>query len=167
MKRLLCLLLVGLCTPALLCGCGRSRTDETITNMHIPIGDVTEFCYTYENINFNASYRRYRLYMEDGRCLFHHEAREKPNGYGWTTEEDITAAGTFELTDAEWREAVELLKNGKVSRRSDSAETGSSGPWTYIYWKRDKSRYQQFEFSAYGEKLAFEEYCAALAGRDQ
>ena len=30
--------------------------EETVTNKKIPVEDITEFYYTYENINYNASY---------------------------------------------------------------------------------------------------------------
>ncbi len=148
---------------ALICGCGQSDPAKTITNRNIPVEDVTDFCYTYENINYGAFYQRYRFYVENDRYMFQHETRERPNDYGPAAEEDITAIGTFELTPREWLEAMGLLKSGKVSVRKESAESGSSGPWTYIYWKNDKSRYQQFTFSGYEERKAFEDYCADLA----
>ena len=163
MRRLLCFLFMGLSLPALLCACGDAGTAETITNRRIPVADVTEFYYTYENINYHAFYQRYRFYAEDGKYLFQHETRERPNDYGPATEADTTAAGTRELTPQEWLDAMALLQNGTVSKRSDPAESGSFGPWTYIYWKNDKSRYQEFAFSSYAEQIAFEEYCSALA----
>lgn len=166
MKRFLNYLMLGLGVSTLLFGCGgcgQKDAGETITNRNIPVGDVTEFYYTYENINFNAFYQRYRFYVEDGRYLFRYETRERPNRYGPTTEEDITSSGTLELTAEEWMNAMTLLKDGKVSKRTDSAESGSSGPWTYIYWKNDKSRYQQFAFSSYEDRETFEACCSALA----
>ena len=139
----------------------------TITSRSIPVADITDFYYTYENINYNAFYQRYRFYVEDGKYMFFHETRERPNDYGWTTEEDRTAYGSLELTGQEWLDAMTLLKDGKVSKRSDSAESGDSGPWTYIYWKNDKSVIQQYDFAGYGARTAFEEHCAELAKRSE
>lgn len=166
MRRIRNIIGMIICFTVLLSGCGGSNED-TITNMKIPIGDITDFYYTYENINYNAFYQRYRFYTEDGKYMFHHETREKPGDYGWTTEKDITAAGTIELSSEEWMNVCALLKNGTVSKRKDSADSGYSGPWTYIYWKKDRSRYQVYEFASYGERTAFEEFCAALAQEDR
>ena len=150
-----------------ICGCSRSGPSETITDKNIPLEDVTEFCYTYENINYGAFYQRYRFSAENKRYTFSHETRERPDDYGPAMEQDITEAGNFELTPAEWLEAMRLLRNGKVSPRDVSSESGSTGPWTYIYWKNDKSRYQNFEFSGYEEMKAFEDYCYNLARRER
>ena len=163
MCRLRALIFAGLCFPLLLCGCGDSGVSLRISNLNIPAEDVTDFYYTYENINYNAFYQRYRFYTDGGRYMFHHETRERPNDYGWTTEEDMTASGTFELSAREWTDVMELLKNGTVSPRRDSAESGSAGPWTYIYWKNDRSLYQKFEFASLQDRVAFEDYCSALA----
>ena len=163
MKRILPYLMLGLGFSALLFGRGQRDAGDTITDRNIPIGDVTDFTYTYENINFNAFYQRYRFYTEDGKYLFYHETRERPNQYGPATEADITASGTLELTAEEWASAMKLLKDGRVSKREDSAESGSSGPWTFLYWKNDKSRYQKFQFASYEGREAFETHCSALA----
>ena len=163
MKRILHYLMIGLGFSALLFGCGQKGSEDTITDRNIPIGDVTDFTYTYENINFNAFYQRYRFYTEDGKYLFYHETRERPHQYGPATEADIAASGTLELTVEEWASAMKLLKDGKVSKREDSAESGSSGPWTFIYWKNDKSRYQKLQFASYEGREAFETHCSALA----
>ena len=143
-------------------GCG-DTAKETITNRNIPVEDVTEFYYTIDNINYNAFYQRYRFYREDGKYMFHHETRERPGEYGPTTEKDITDSGTFELSDAEWNDFLTYLKDGTVSARKDTAESGGSGPWTFIYWKNDKGKYQVFDFSSYEVQTGFEEFCSALA----
>ena len=150
----------------LFAGCG-SGTKETITNMNIPIEDVTEFYYTYENINFNAYYQRFRFYIEDEKFMFYHETRERPGDYGPTTEDDITCSGTLELTAEEWKDFLAFLKDGTVSAREDSGESGSSGPWTFIYWKNDKGEYQAFEFSSYDTRVGFEEFCSVLKQAEQ
>lgn len=155
--------MIMLCCLALLCACGKSP-EETVTDRKIAAGDITEFYYTRSNINFNAFYQRYRFYVEDGRRLFYHETREKPGEYGPATEDDITASGTVELSDEEWNEFLAFLKDGRVSARTDSAESGGSGPWMFIYWKKDKGKFQVFDFPSASEKLEFEEFCAELAG---
>ncbi len=165
MKRTPRILSMILCILLPLCGCGKNggNTAEAITNMKIPARDVTEFYYTRENINFGAFYIRYRLYTENGKYFFFHEKRERPQDYGPATEEDITASGTVELSPQEWAEFFALLKDGKVTKRKDSAEAGSSGPWTYIYWKKDRAKYQVYTFASDEARAAFEEKCAALA----
>ena len=169
MRRILRYSIALISLLVLLCGCTRSDQPDTkmntITDMHIPVEDITDFYYTYENINYNAFYQRYRFYREDGAYMFHHETREKPEDYGWTTEEDITASGTFALSEQEWKDVMALLENGKVTKREDSLSDGSSGPWMYIYWKHDKSIYQKYAFSSGADRLAFENYCSALAER--
>ena len=150
---LLCMALFG--------GCGKSA-EGTVTNRKIPTDDITEFYYTYENINFNAFYQRYRFYKEDGRYLFDHETRKKPGEYGPATEQDTTDKGTVELSVEEWKTFLGFLKDGTVSARKDSAESGSSGPWTFLYWKNDRGKYQVFAFSSYAVRVEFEEFCSAL-----
>ncbi len=150
------------CFMFLFGGCSKS-IEETVTNRKIPLDDVTEFYYTYENINFDASFQRYRFYREDGKYMFQHETRERPGKYGPTTEEDITNSGTFELTAEEWKDFLTFLKDGTVSARNDFSESGSSGPWMFLYWKNDKGKYQVFEFSNYVARAQFEEYCSSLA----
>ena len=154
--------MIMLCCLALFGGCGKS-SGETVTDRNIPSGDVTEFYYTVENINYGAFYQRYRFYREDDKYLFYHETRESPDDYGPTTEEDITESGTVELSEEEWKEFLSFLKDGRVSARTDSAESGGSGPWMFIYWKNDKGKYQVFDFSSPAERGGFEEFCAGLA----
>ena len=144
-----------------------SETVETITDLQIPVRDITDFYYTYENINYNAFYQRYRFYTEDGKYMLYHETREKPDDYGWTTEEDITANGTIELSESEWFDVFELLKDGTVRIRNLSDESGDAGPWMYLYWKDDQGLYQEYSFSSYETRILFETFCAELAQRMQ
>ncbi|MBQ4383740.1 MAG: hypothetical protein II795_04620 [Firmicutes bacterium] len=169
MKRMLIMVLMSLCCAALFSGCKDDAADgvEKITNRNIPVTDITDFYYTYENINYNAFYQRYRFYVEDGRYMFHHETRERPGEYGPATEKDITSSGTFELTEEEWLDFCRLLKDGTVSERQISDETGDSGPWTYIYWKNDKSKYQEYKFASVGDRNAFKDFCTGLAQTDR
>lgn len=137
MRRTARVLLTVLCILLPLCGCGKNDTDTSgvITDMKIPAKDVTEFYYTYENINYGAFYRRYRLYTENGKYFFFHETRERPEDYGPATEEDVTASGTTELSPEEWAEFLALLKDGKVTkikygRKSPPSSSAARTPHT-------------------------------------
>ena len=141
---------------------------ERKVDTDIAYGDITDFYYTEENINYNAYYLRYRVYVEDGKHLFFHEARERKGDYGPCTEEDTTQKGTIELSDNQWEKFCDLVKGGTVKAREDSADSGGTGPWLYLYWKNDKSKYQQFSFDSYGTEIKFKEYCESLiSGKTQ
>ena len=158
--------LLSLCLIAglLLTGCHKPVLKREFTvGTDIRQENISEFYDTYENINYNAFYQRYRFYTEDGKYYFYHETRQRENDYGPATEEDITAKGTVELTQAQWAEFFAYLKDGTVVKRGASADAGSRGPWLYLYWKDDRAEYQQFSFDAPGREKAFEEFCAELA----
>ncbi len=161
-------LVLCLMISLLLAGCsGKENTTvkkgRYVVGDGIQIGDITEFYYTYENINYNAFYQRYRFYTEDGKHLFFHETRERKDDYGPATEEDTTLTGTVELTDEQWAAFYDALSGGSVSKRAESAESGSRGPWLYLYWTGDDSEYQEYAFPSYEAQKAFEEFCASLA----
>ncbi|MBQ6019603.1 MAG: hypothetical protein IJL26_05415 [Clostridia bacterium] len=165
---LLCLpiaLLVGGCGGRGSKGLFSALKPEKVVGDDIQAEDITEFVYTFENINYNAKYRRYRFFTEDGKYLFFHETRERPDEYGPTTPEDTTASGTVELTGEEWDSFFETLRGGTVRKRKDGTETGGYGPWTYLYWKNDKNKYRQFEFRDPSARFAFEALCVSLAER--
>ncbi len=142
-------------------GMGLFNGEKTV-GKQIKQGDITEFYYTYSNINYDAFYQRYRFYVEDGKHMFFHETRERKDEYGPTTEKDITKTGTIELTDEQWTAFYELLEGGTAVKRSESASTGDSGPWLYLYWKNDKGKIQEFSFASYDRRKAFEEFCGSL-----
>jgi len=122
---------------------------------------LTEFYYTRSSSTNPPDYQRYRFYTEDGTRKFYHEKRE---GSHWPlTEDDITLAATVELTAEEWAEFLHYISGGTVTRRSDSAEAGDSGPWLYLYWEGDRGTHQVFSFASSNEKKAFEAFCAKLA----
>lgn len=126
------------------------------------LSDITEFYYTVSTSTDPPHYQRYRFYTEDGKHMFYHETRE---GGGWPqTEKDITASGTVTLTDDQWQRFLDLIKGGTVRKREESLDDGDSGPWLYLYWNGDKSKYQEYSFPSYGDLLAFEEFCFVLAG---
>ena len=122
--------------------------------------DITEFYWTRSSSTNPPDYQRYRFYAADGKYFFYHEKRE---GRHWPlTENDVTVSGTKELTADEWEQFFGFLKDGSVKKRSDSAESGGAGPWTYLYWKNDRSRYQEFSFASSAAGAAFEEFCRGL-----
>ena len=58
------------------------------------------------------------------------------------------------------------MKGGTVTAREDSAESGGTGPWLYLYWTNDKSKYQQFSFESYATEAKFEEFCLTFAPKN-
>ena len=154
-------------------GCaGRERVGEVvdspvnksgkIVGVDIAQSEINEFYYTVENINYDAFYQRYRFYKEDGRHMFFHETRERKDDYGPAGEEDRTAIGTIELTGEQWNAFYDLIEGGSVTRRQDSAESGDSGPWLYLYWTGDGNEEQVFKFASYDKEKAFVEFCESL-----
>ena len=95
--------------------------------------------------------------------MFFHETRQVEDGYGPATEKDTVKSGTIELSDEQWEEFFDFLKEGTVRKREESLEDGDSGPWFYLYWKGDRSEYQEFSFASYEKRLAFEAFCEQLA----
>lgn len=173
MRRLL-LIITGILFIAMLAGCAANEeagemslfSKKMIVGTDIAFEDITDFYYTEENINYDADYQRYRFYAEDGKHFFFHETRERKNDYGPCTEEDTVQTGTIELSDDQWSEFTALVKGGIVTVRKDTADSGGSGPWLYLYWTNDKSKYQQFSFESYETEAKFEEFCLILAPKD-
>ena len=123
--------------------------------------DISEFYFTYDASTYPPYFQRYRFYTEDGKCFFYHEKRE---GDHWPLlESDIAISGKKELSEEEWNRFFDLLKDGKVEKRTESVEDGDSGPWLYLYWKKDRGKYQEFSFASYGKQKEFEGYCKELA----
>ena len=159
----------------MLIGCGNGENTEKVSLLSkmyvvgtdIKMDDINDFYYTEENINYDAYYQRYRFYVEDGKHFFFNETRERKDDYGPCTEQDTTQIGTIELTDDQWRQFCDLVSGGTVKAREESADSGDSGPWLYLYWTNDKSKYQKFSFGSYGDEKAFEEFCLSLASKDE
>lgn len=174
MKRIifeiLCLLL-----SVLFIGCGAGEDEENmslfskekIVGADIKKEDITDFYYTEENINYDAFYQRYRIYDEDGKHMFFHETRERKGDYGPCTDVDTTLTGTIELTDDQWSQFYNIVSGGTVRAREESAESGGTGPWLYLYWTNDKSKYQEFSFSSYENEKKFVDFCVSLISEDK
>ena len=149
---------VILCAAALfsLAACGRER----VLWKDISTGDFTEFYYTVSSSTYPPEFQRCRFYSENGEVYFCHETRE---GDHWPlTESDVTVSGTMKLSDEQASAFFASLEGGTVKARSESAESGDSGPWLYLYWKGDKAKYQEFSFADYGAQSRFVELCHEL-----
>ena len=126
--------------------------------------NISEFYYTYENINYDAFYQRYHVYKTDyGTPYFTHITRERKNDYGPTTPEDTVKSGTIEMTDEQWKKFYELISGGTVAEREDTADSGDSGPWYYLYWDKDKEKYREYKFVSYAAEKALEDFFVSLA----
>lgn len=126
----------------------------------IALADITEFYYTYSSSTNPPEYQRYRFYTAEGRHLFYHEKRE---GDHWPLREaDITVSGTLELSEQDWARFFESLKGGEVRQRRESTDSGSAGPWLFLYWKGDRSKYQEYSFPSLKARTDFEELCVRL-----
>ena len=151
--------LVVAAVVAVLAAKDRQRTVGT----DIPAAEITEFYCTTATSTNPAYWRQYRFYMEGEQWWFYHESRE---GSHWPlTEKDITACGAKQLSQQEYEQFAESISGGSVTKRTENADSGSRGPWLYLYWKGDEGKYQQFAFADYAAQTAFEQFCAALAAQ--
>ncbi len=136
---------------------------EFTVDTDIKLDDITDFYYTLSSSAYPPTYQRYRFYVQDGKHVFYHEKRE---GKQWPlTEACITVSGTLDLSEAEWAEFYQCLRGGKVKPRAECIESGNSGPWLFLYWKGDKSKYQQFSFADSTAEKSFAQLCARLRQR--
>ena len=142
-----------------LCGCGMFSSIKVV-GKNISYEEITEFWYTESSSAYPPDFQRYHFYKENGDWLFYHEKRE---GNVWPlTEKYITDSGTLVLNEAQKAEMFKLLDNGTVKKRSENTSAGSSGPWLYLYWKRDRSVEQEFSFASRSQETDFEAFCRKL-----
>lgn len=128
-------------------------------------GDIREFWYTVSTSTDPPLFQRYRFTKNEDRVSFYHEKRE---GDHWPLREtDITVSGTLELSSEQRDRLYALLAGGTVSEREESLECGDSGPWLYLYWTRDRGKYREYEFTDYGRRLEFEEFCGELKAAEE
>ena len=140
-------------------------SDETsvIEGTKVSIDGIDDFYYTYENINYNAFYQRYRFFTDNGKYMFFHETRERKDDYGPADESDTTKKGEFELTKQQWSDFYDLIREGRANERNEIVEDGDSGPWMYIYSKKLVEEGYEYHFASYDARLKFEDFCASLA----
>ena len=135
-----------------------SRGEQAVGKA-VRLEDVTEFYYTLSSSTNPPVYQRYRFTAENGEYRFYHETRE---GDRWPLlEEDITRAGERVLTGEEWSAFFECIRGGTVQKRSESVDSGSSGPWLYLYRKEDPEGLE-YAFPSLAARTAFEAMCQAL-----
>ena len=137
------------------------RSGEMTVGKKISVEDITEFYYTEASSTNPPNYQRYRFYVDNGKYMFYREKREG-NSFP-LTEKDISSTDTKELSEQEWSAFCNCITGGKVSRRTENTESGNSGPWTYLYWKGDRSKYQEYEFESPEKAAEFEELCKELS----
>ncbi len=174
MKRIVCLLLCAM--TGLAAGCreaeepaGQAALDELTVRLsdgtEFPLTEMKDFFYTYDNINYNAVYQRYRFYTEDGKLMFYHETREVKGNYGPAEEKDIKKKGTISLSAKRCAEFAAYLQEGTAKEREELVEDGDSGPWMYLYLINGDPKGLEFRFSSYEKELAFKDFCAKLAAK--
>ncbi len=161
MKRSIVLILAFV-TAIMLTGCAKVSKSEFIVGQDIIANDITDFYYTESNINYDAYFLRYRIYKQGDDHVFFYERRERPGDYGPATEEDTVAKIEVVLTDDEWQKFYDLLSGGIVKPREDDATSGGSGPWTYLYWTGDETKYQVYSFESYGKEQSFVKLCESM-----
>lgn len=122
--------------------------------------EITEFYYTVDASTNPPYFQRYRFYREGDAWFFYHEKRE---GDHWPlTEADATVTGTKALSAEETQAFFDCIDGGAVTGRKENLESGGRGPWLYLYWRKDRGKYQVFEFSSWEKEGAFEALCETL-----
>ena len=145
-------------------GCAKGAVGAKVVGKKITEDKFKEFYYTYAATTYPPEFQRYRFYKEDGKAFFYHEKREGDKVF--LTEEDITLCGTKELSKDEWATFWNFIDGGSVKNRTESTESGGSGPWLYLYWDGDKDVCQEFSFKEYETIYEFEEFCKGLVGEE-
>ena len=131
-----------------------------VVGQDIAMDEITDFYYTVDSSTNPPKYQRYRFFSQEGKKQFLHEKRE---GTHWPlSEEDVTVSGTRELTDEEWLSFLSCVSGGTVKKRGNSADSGDSGPWLYLYWNGDRSEFQEFTFKSAERRQSFERLCEEL-----
>lgn len=156
--------IVLLCSVFMLSGCkeviaGLAGNGYTV-GKDIKMSDIKDFYYTIDRPVNPPEFQRYRFTNKEGKYYFYHEKRE---GNTWPlTEKHITVSGTVELSGEQWQEFYSYVQEGKVTKRTDNAAAGGGGPWTFLYWNKDKGKYQVFAFAHAEKKQNFEKLCLRL-----
>ena len=170
MRRLGIFILILLCVLSFAGCASKEDSDVKLFQKTFEVGkdieryNIKEFYYTYENINYDAFYQRYHVYKTDyGTPYFTHITRQRKDDYGPTTPEDTVKSGTIEMTDEQWEKFYELISGGTVAEREDTADSGGSGPWYFLYWDNDKEKYREYKFVSYAAEKALEDFFVSLA----
>ena len=160
-KLIIIILVVVLVLAAVLIIGGDSIMRRSfIVGRNIKESDLKEFWYTVDASTDPPRFMRYRFYEEGGKHWFYGEQRQ---GDHWPlTEADILLSGTVELTAEQWLDLFALLSGGTVVKRTEHLESGNSGPWLFLYWSRDRGKYQEFSFASGADRKAFENLAGDL-----
>lgn len=157
----------GICAVALLAGAffittGCAANKTFTVGKDIQLKEVQEFYFTESASTNPPYYQRYLFSNKTGKQEFYHEKRE---GNEWPLrEKHITVHGTIALTDKQWQLFFDLIKDGEVTKRVEDPRGGGRGPWLYLYWSKDKGKYQVFKFANLQKQKDFEALCLALKG---
>ena len=124
---------------------------------NIKFDQISDFYYTIDASTNPPICQRYRVYTVNDVHAFYYEKRD---GDHWPlTESDISSSGQTDLTEEQWTAFCRCIEGGKVSKRSDDADSGRSGPWFFIYWEGDKGVNQVFEFRDLDARYDFRKWC--------
>ena len=156
---LICVLVV---VATLIFGVVKGMNKEYMVGKNINLKDVSEFYYTYSATTNPAEYERYHFYIENSKYMFFHQIREADHLP--LTEEDAIETQNIELTDEQWQQFFSYLEGGKVTKRTESIDTGTKTS-LYLYWNKDKAKYNEFTFETYTKNLEFKKFCNELIGK--
>ena len=155
MKRIISFLFIII----ILVGCTMFEK-RFIVGKNISIEDINEFYYTYSTSTNPAEYQRYHFYKQDNNYYFFHDYR---TGSAFPLSEKYRVrSDRINIDEDKWKQLYSLLEDGIVTSRKENIESGSSGPWLYLYWKSDKNKYQEFSFKSYEKLKEFEEFCKSM-----
>ena len=160
MKLILAIIAVALACVLLAAAIIIKSNAEYTLGKNVKYEDITEVYFTRSSSTNPPYYQRYRIFYENGKCIFYHEKREGDRFP--LTEEDITDSGKKELNEAQKTALFDCLKGGRLKKKTETADSGGDGPWVYVYWKGDRSKYREFSFTSYAEQAEFEALCRKL-----
>ncbi len=131
-----------------------------IVGADVLLQDINEVYYTVSSTNNPPEYNRIHIYKEEDIYILNHEVRE--GEHYPLTEEDITISDKIKLTEEQFNQIYEYLEGGTVTLRAARYDGGDKGPFIYLYWNKDKNKYQQFSFKDYEQQLGFYKYCLSI-----
>lgn len=131
-----------------------------VVGKEIQVQQIQEFFATYATSTSSPLYQRVVFSVCNQKYRFDYERKE--GNHLPLTNHDVVCSGRIELTEEQWSRFIEHLKGGSVSKRKESIESGSSGPWFYLYYENDRGKFQSFTFSSYSVQKSFEDFCREL-----
>ena len=178
MKKIL-LIIVGMILCGLLAvSCNKNKETDIDNNAKlsgkkfivgedISISDITEFNFTYSDIDepkaFDTHYLRYYLYEKDNSHFFFYEKKEGKKSNGLVIEENTIASGTVQLTDEQWTEFFDNIRGGTVTEKTLDTELKDSLFRFDICWNGDEGKYREYAFTPDGDQHIFEASCGEFA----